>query len=144
MAAKKVCCVPGCSAPAAALGACTTHLGLNGGPRLVPVPDGRTFDGDTNRLLKMHELEAEFAAMVAASPGKEFWVPDGLMLFRRPTTPKKHLDRVIQRINRSAAWSELPGTYRAWSSGSRAFVSWQPDEEEEEVVVAGAVSKRYA
>ena len=34
----RICCVEGCDAPAAALGACTTHLGLNGGPRVVPVP----------------------------------------------------------------------------------------------------------
>lgn len=141
---KKLCCVPGCSAPAAALGACTTHLGLNGGPRLVPVPDGRVYDDNSYRMDWMYEPEAEFAEMVAQRPGVPFEVPDDVMLFRRPTTPKKHRDRVIQRINRSDTWSRLPGTYRAWSEGSRAFVSWQPEKEAEKEVVAGEVSKRYA
>lgn len=138
MAAKKVCCVPGCSAPAAALGACTTHLGLNGGPRLVPIPDGRVYDDDSYRLHRMHVPEAEFAEMVAQRPGVPFEVPDGVMLFRKPTTPKKHRDRVIMRINRSDAWSRLPGTYRAWSEGSRPFVSWQPEKEAEKEVVVSA------
>lgn len=134
----------GCSAPAAALGACTTHLGLNGGPRLVPVPTERTYDGEPYRMYRMPEPEAEFAEMVAQRPGVPFEVPDGVMSFRKPTTPKKHRDRVVLRINRSDAWSRLPGKYRAWSEGSRAFVSWSPEEEVVEEVVAGEVSKRYA
>lgn len=140
--AMKRCCVEGCNAPAAALRACTTHLGLNGGPRVVPVP---TEDKCEKTTAGMFEPEAEFAAMVAEHPGQEFEVPDGVLLFRRPTTPKRHRNRVVQRINHSPFWSRLPGHYRAWSKGLRVFVSWQPEKEaEEEVVVSGEVSKRYA
>lgn len=129
----KTCCVEGCNAQAAALGACTTHLGLNGGPRAVPVPDNYMYEGDSYRMYRMQEPEAEFAAMVAKAkaPGETFEVPDDVMLFHRPTTPRRHRDRIVARINKSTAWSQLPETYRAWSRGGVVFVTWLLDEETE-------------
>lgn len=138
---KKVCSIPGCSAPAAALGACTTHLGLNGQPRVVPVPPGKKRQ---RRARGVSESEAEFAAMVAEHPGQEFEVPADVMPFEVDGSWNRYCDRVVKRINRSAVWSRLPGTYRCWSRGGVAFATWLPEEEVEEVVVADAVSKRYA
>lgn len=139
---KRVCFIPGCFAPAAALGACTTHLGLNGGPRLVAVPKPEnTTGGAPPRPLTPKEVL--FAAKLKAEPGKSFWVPFEVMPYQKVgATASAEAKRIVKRINHSGPWSRLPGQYRAWSRGGVVFATWLPDEEAE--VVASAVSKRYA
>ena len=139
---KRTCCVEGCNAPAAALGACTTHLGLNGGPRVVPVPDD---ERQKQRSRGLSRPEEDFAASLREVPGRALPVPPGVMPFRTVVTPDRDCDRIVKRISRSVLWSRLPGQYRAWSRDGVVYASWQPEtEKKEEVVVAGEVSKRYA
>ena len=137
----RICCVEGCSAPAAALGACTTHLGLNGGPRVVPVPLEEKWKQRSRGLSRPEE---DFAAKLREVPGRALPVPAGVMPFRTVVSPGRDCDRIVKRISRSVAWSRLPGTYRAWSRDGVVYASWVPDKEEEEVVVTSEVSKRYA
>ncbi|MDY7341362.1 hypothetical protein TH728_02835 [Corynebacterium amycolatum] len=136
----RTCCVEGCNAPAAALGACTTHLGLNGGPRVVPVPLEEKWKQRSRGLSRPEE---DFAAKLREVPGRALPVPAGVMPFRTVVSPRKECDRTVKRVNKSVAWSRLPGMYRARSRDGVVFAVWRP-EEEEEVVVAGEVSKRYA
>lgn len=131
----RTCCVEGCNAPAAALGACTTHLGLNGGPRVVPVPLEEKWKQRSRGLSRPEE---DFAAKLREVPGRALPVPAGVMPFRTVVSPRKECDRTVKRINRSDTWSRLPGTYRAWSEGSRPFVLWSPEKEVEKEVVASA------
>lgn len=138
----RICCVEGCDAPAAALGACTTHLGLNGGPRVVPVP---LEERQKHRSRGLSRAEEEFAAKLREAPGRALPVPAGVMPFQTVVTPDRDCDRTVKRINHSVAWSSRPGTYRARSSDGVVYASWQPEtEKKEEVVVADEVSKRYA
>ena len=135
-------CVEGCNAPAAALGACTTHLGLNGQPRVVPVPLEEKWKQRSRGLSRPEE---DFAAKLREVPGRALPVPAGVMPFRTVVSPRKECDRTVKRVNKSVAWSRLPGMYRARSRDGVVFAVWQPEtEKKEEVVVAGAVSKRYA
>ena len=139
---KRTCCVEGCNAPAAALGACTTHLGLNGGPRVVPVPDD---ERQKHRSRGLSRAEEEFAASLREVPGRVLPVPAGTVTFQTVVTPDRDCERIVKRISRSVLWSRLPGQYRAWSRDGVVYASWQPEtEKKEEVVVAGEVSKRYA
>ena len=138
----RICCVEGCDAPAAALGACTTHLGLNGGPRVVPVP---LEEKRKQRSRGLSRPEEDFAAKLREVPGRVLPVPAGVMPFRTVVTPDRDCERIVKRISRSVLWSRLPGHYRAWSRDGVVYASWQPEtEKKEEVVVAGEVSKRYA
>lgn len=137
----RICCVEGCNAPAAALRACTTHLGLNGGPRVVPVPDD---ERQKHRSRGLSRAEEDFAAKLREVPGRALPVPAGTVTFQTVVTPDRDCDRIVKRISRSVVWSRLPGQYRAWSRDGVVYASWVPDKEEEEVVVADAVSKRYA
>lgn len=138
----RICCVEGCSAPAAALGACTTHLGLNGGPRVVPVPLEEKWKQRSRGLSRPEE---DFAAKLREVPGRALPVPAGVMPFRTVVSPGRDCERIVKRISRSVLWSRLPGTYRAWSRDGVVYASWQPEtEKKEEVVVADEVSKRYA
>ena len=138
----RTCCVEGCSAPAAALRACTTHLGLNGQPRVVPVPLEEKWK---QRSRGLSRAEEEFAASLREVPGRALPVPAGVMPFRTVVSPGRDCDRTVKRINCAVVWSRLPGQYRAWSRDGVVFAVWQPEKkEEEEVVVAGEVSKRYA
>lgn len=139
---KRTCCVEGCSAPAAALRACTTHLGLNGQPRVVPVPLEEKWK---HRSRGLSRAEEEFAAKLREVPGRVLPVPSGVMPFRTVVTPDRDCERIVKRISRSVLWSRLPGQYRAWSRDGVVYASWQPEtEKKEEVVVADEVSKRYA
>lgn len=138
----RICCVEGCSAPAAALGACTTHLGLNGGPRVVPVPLEEKWKQRSRGLTRPEE---DFAAKLREVPGRALPVPAGAMPFRTVVSPKANCDRIVKRINSAVVWTRLPGRYRARSRDGVVFAVWQPEKEvEKEVVVADAVSKRYA
>ena len=138
----RTCCVEGCSAPAAALRACTTRLGLNGQPRVVPVPLEEKWK---QRSRGLSRAEEEFAASLREVPGRALPVPAGVMPFRTVVSPGRDCDRTVKRINCAVVWSRLPGQYRAWSRDGVVFAVWQPEKkEEEEVVVAGEVSKRYA
>lgn len=138
----RICCVPGCDAPAAALGACTTHLGLNGGPRVVPVPLEEKWKQRSRGLSRPEE---DFAAKLREVPGRALPVPAGVMPFRTVVSPGRDCERIVKRISRSVVWTRLPGQYRAWSRDGVVYASWQPEtEKKEEVVVADAVSKRYA
>ena len=138
----RICCVEGCSAPAAALGACTTHLGLNGQPRVVPVPDD---ERQKHRSRGLSRPEEDFAAKLREVPGRALPVPSGVMPFRTVVSPGRDCDRIVKRINCSVVWSRLPGQYRARSRDGVVYASWQPEtEKKEEVVVAGEVPKRYA
>lgn len=137
----RTCCVEGCSAPAAALGACTTHLGLNGQPRVVPVPDD---ERQKHRSRGLSRLEEDFAAKLREVPGRVLPVPAGVMPFQTVASPGRDCDRTVRRVNKSVAWSRLPGQYRAWSRDGVVFAVWQPEAEKKEEVVAGEVSKRYA
>lgn len=137
----RICCVEGCSAPAAALGACTTHLGLNGQPRVVPVPLEEKWKQRSRGLSRPEE---EFAAKLREVPGRALPVPSGVMPFRTVVTPDRDCERIVKRISRSVVWSRLPGLYRAWSRDGVVYASWQPETEKKEEVVAGEVSKRYA
>ncbi|WP_049182254.1 hypothetical protein [Corynebacterium sp. 805_CJEI] len=136
----RTCCVEGCNAPAAALGACTTHLGLNGGPRVVPVPLEEKWKQRSRGLSRPEE---DFAAKLREVPGRALPVPAGVMPFRTVVSPRKECDRTVKRVNKSVAWSRLPGMYRARSRDGVVYASWVPDKEEKEVV-DGEVSKRYA
>ena len=138
---KRTCCVEGCDAPAAALGACTTHLGLNGGPRVVPVPLEEKWK---HRSRGLSRAEEEFAASLREVPGRVLPVPAGTVTFQTVVTPDRDCERIVKRISRSVLWSRLPGQYRAWSRDGVVYASWAPDKEEKEVVVADEVSKRYA
>ena len=138
----RTCCVEGCDAPAAALRACTTHLGLNGQPRVVPVPLEEKWK---HRSRGLSRPEEDFAAKLREVPGRVLPVPAGVMPFRTVVSPGRDCDRTVKRINCAVVWSRLPGQYRAWSRDGVVFAVWQPEKkEEEEVVVAGEVSKRYA
>lgn len=136
----RICCVEGCSAPAAALGACTTHLGLNGGPRVVPVPDD---ERQKHRSRGLSRPEEDFAAKLREVPGRALPVPSGVMPFRTVVSPGRDCDRIVKRINSSVVWTRLPGRYRARSRDGVVYASWVPDKEEKEVVTV-EVSKRYA
>lgn len=137
---RKTCCVPGCNGPVAARGACTTCLGLNGGPCLVPPAEERK-----RRSRGLSRAEEEFAASLREVPGRALPVPAGVMPFQTVVTPDRDCDRIVKRISRSVLWSRLPGQYRAWSRDGVVHASWQPEtEKKEEVVVADEVSKRYA
>lgn len=136
----RTCCVEGCSAPAAALGACTTHLGLNGGPRVVPVPLEEKWKQRSRGLSRPEE---DFAAKLREVPGRALPVPAGVMPFRTVVSPGRDCDRIVKRINCSVVWSRLSGMYRARSRDGVVYASWVPDKEEKEVV-DGEVSKRYA
>lgn len=138
---KRTCCVEGCSAPAAALGACTTHLGLNGGPRVVPVPLEEKWKQRSRGLSRPEE---DFAAKLREVPGRALPVPAGVMPFRTVVSPGRDCDRIVKRINCSVVWSRLPGRYRARSRDGVVFAVWSPEKEVEKEVVAGEVSKRYA
>lgn len=138
---KRTCCVPGCGAPAAALGACTTHLGLNGGPRVVPVPLEEKWKQRSRGLSRPEE---DFAAKLREVPGRALPVPSGVMPFRTVVSPGRDCDRIVKRINCSVVWSRLPGRYRARSRDGVVFAVWQPEKEVEKEVVTGEVSKRYA
>lgn len=138
----RTCCVEGCDAPAAALGACTTHLGLNGGPRVVPVPLEEKWKQRSRGLSRPEE---DFAAKLREVPGRVLPVPAGTVTFQTVVSPGRDCERIVKRISRSVVWSRLPGQYRAWSRDGVVYASWQPEtEKKEEVVVADAVSKRYA
>lgn len=136
----RTCCVPGCSAPAAALRACTTHLGLNGGPRVVPVPLEEKWKQRSRGLSRSEE---DFAAKLREVPGRVLPVPAGVMPFRTVVSPGRDCDRIVKRINCSVVWTRLPGRYRARSRDGVVYASWVPDKEEKEVVTV-EVSKRYA
>lgn len=123
----RTCCVEGCNAPAAALGACTTHLGLNGGPRVVPVPLEEKWK---QRSRGLSRLEEDFAAKLREVPGRALPVPAGVMPFQTVVTPERDCERIVKRISRSVLWSRLPGQYRAWSRGGVVYASWLPDEKE--------------
>ena len=137
----RICCVEGCNAPAAALGACTTHLGLNGQPRVVPVPLEEKWKQRSRGLSRPEE---DFAAKLREVPGRALPVPAGVMPFRTVASPGRDRERIVKRINCSVVWSRLPGRYRARSRDGVVFAVWSPEKEVEKEVVAGEVSKRYA